>query len=140
MKLIKKLALVCMSLTLCAGVCAMTACFGDDSSSSSTTSSVETSSEATATATAYKFKVVKADGSPAVGYRVLICIANGACNPPVATDENGEATVVPTALGGAGTYEIHVMDDQGNSDYLEFTGLTVTPNAFSNDVITLTLK
>ena len=142
MKLIKKLALLCASLTLCAGVCSMTACFGDEASSSSAPSSQEASSEAPAAATGYKFKVVKADGTPAAGYHVLICLANGACNPPAQTDSNGEVTVEPiAALGGkAGEYEIHVMDADMNSDYLDFDGLTITPSTYNTEAIVLTLK
>lgn len=134
MKLIKKLALVCASLTLCAGVCALTACFGDDSSSSAT-SSAETSSEATATATSFKFKVLNKDGTPATNVSVQLCI-DTTCYAPVQTDANGEVSY--TSPAGEVVHEIHILDAENNQ--VEFDGATVTGATYNSEAIVLTLK
>ena len=134
MKLIKKLALVCASLTLCAGVCSLTACFGDDSSSSAT-SSVETSSEATATATSFKFKVLNKDGTPATNVSVQLCI-DTTCYAPVQTDANGEVSY--TSPAGEVVHEIHILDAENNQ--VEFDGATETGAKYNAEAIVLTLK
>ncbi len=133
MKLFKKLAVVAMAITLCFGAGATLASCGGNGGSS-------TSSEATV-ASGYKFKVVKADGSAAVSYMVLLCQGD-ACGVPQMTDANGVATVASNFLPGdksAAEYDIHVMAP-GSSDYLEHEGLEKTPAEFSNDEIVLTLK
>ena len=126
MKLIKKLALLCASLSLCAGVCAMTACEfslggGTSSSTAPATSSAEASSEATATANAFKFKVLNADGTPSTNVYIQLCIAD-TCYAPVQTDENGEVSY--TSPAGAVVHEIHVLD----AEYapVEFEGAAET--------------
>lgn len=135
MKLIKKIALICASLTLCAGVCSMTACLGDDSSSSSATSSVETSSEATAAATSFKFKVLNANGTPATNVSVQLCI-DTTCYAPVQTDANGEVSY--TSPAGEVVHEIHILDAENNQ--VEFDGATETGATYNTEAIVLTLK
>lgn len=140
MKLIKKLALLCASLSLCAGVCAMTACElslggNTDSSTAPATSSTETSSQAPATASAFKFKVVKADGTPATNVSVQLCIAD-TCYAPVKTDANGEVSY--TSPAGEVVHEIHILDE--NNEQVEFEGATETGATYNTEAIVLTLK
>ncbi len=134
MKLFKKLAALCLSLTMCLGLGAtFAACDGDDTNSSS---SVQEE-------IAYKFKVLKADGSAAVGYRVLLCEGTLCYGPAVVADSNGIALYLVSKLPAPKAYDIHVMSsDTDDSTYLTLTSssLKLTPTDFSETVtITLTL-
>ena len=142
MKLFKKLAIACLSLTMLAGFAAFASC-GDKTndnpanSNSNTESSSEVSSDVAQTE-AFKFRVLKADGTPAVGYVVQLC--NKTCAFSEATDENGEVSFA----GGDGevVYEIHVFSalPQKGGKIVAHTGATSTPAEYSNDVIVLTLN
>ncbi len=113
MKILKKLAILVMALTLCVGFGGtMTACDKEGSSNSQTQKG-------------YTFKVVNKDDTPAVGYYVQLCKTNGTCLEFVAVDEDG---VILYALDDTSIdYEVHVLD--ANQDQVEFTGLkTVTAN------------
>ncbi len=141
MKLFKKLAVLCLSLTMCLGVGAsFAACGGDDKS---TTSSVVDE------AIAYKFQIKRANGEVAAGYRVLLCKGEDQCGQFVAADANGIVEYPVSKLpeiDGARTamaYDIHVLEpDVDKSDYLGLSNSTLktTPTAFApTTTITLTL-
>ena len=144
MKLLKKIAIFAMSITLCLGASALvTACGGGSSSSSSTASSVESTTSSTqsseeAPANAYNFIVLNSDGTPAKDVNVQLCMLGdgAACFMPMLTDANGK---VAYAFDGfvAGEYEIHLFDSTMTTA-LEFDGPTTTTATFST--ITLTLK
>ena len=129
-----------MAFAFCFGAgAALTAC------GNSSTASTSSTGEAPA-ANGYKFKVVNADGSAAVGYMVLLCKGADACGIPQVTNEKGETTVLATALPNVGgvsakadAYDIHIMAP-GSSTYLEYEGPEKTPAEFSDDTITITLK
>ncbi len=127
MKLFKKLATLCLSLTMCLGLGAtIAACGGDDASTSSSSVQDEI---------AYKFQIVKADDSPAEGYKVLLCKGDENCGTPVAADANGIVNYPVSKLPGekkADAYDIHVMSAE-SSDYLTLTtaSLLLTPTTFS---------
>ena len=98
MKLLKKIAIFAMSITLCLGASALvTACGGGSSSSSSTASSVESTTSSTqsseeAPANAYNFIVLNSDGTPAKDVNVQLCMLGdgAACFMPMLTDANGK--------------------------------------------------
>lgn len=132
MKLIKKIATVCMAITFAFGLGAFAACDKEDSSASSSASE---------SLTAYKFIVLNADETPAQNVSVQLCSYNedgslGACYQPVAVDANGVVDKNPAGLPGAGVYQIHILD--ASSTPIEFEGVTDTPAEYSE--ITLTLK
>ncbi len=131
MKLFKKLAVLCMALTLCVGVGAtMTACGGGNGDG--------TSSEAPFT-NGYRFRVVNQDGSPATGYQVQICIAGNAsaCLAPAKVDANGYVNYVVEDKTQA--YEIHLLD--ANYEAVEnFESLETIPANYNGGVIVITLK
>ncbi len=103
MKLFKKLATVCMAITMSFGVgMALTAC--DDNGGN------PTNSEQSANAT-YSFNVTK-NGAAAVGYEIQLCTKNadgslGVCLSPVAVGEDGVAKISISDVNSV--YEIHVM-------------------------------
>ena len=135
MKFFKKLAIACLTLTMFAGLATFAACGGDNNNANGNNSN----SEQPAQTEGFKFKIVKADGSPAVGYAVQLCTTNS-CTFSEVANENGEITFG----GGEGeiAYDIHVwsaLPQKGGAE-VEFTGATQTPAAYSDDVITLTLK
>lgn len=135
MKFFKKMAIACLTLTMFAGLASFAACGGNTDNSSNSSNESSTPAEAEA----YKFKIVKADGTPAVGYVVKLCITTCTFSSPA--DENGEISYAGTE--GEGEYEIHVFTGNpmlGEATSVEFTGATKTPAKYSNDVITLTLK
>ena len=136
MKLFKKLAIACLSLTMLAGFASFAACGSTDNNSASNSGNSNT--EQPAQTEGFKFKVVKADGTPAVGYVVQLC--NNTCTFSEAANENGEITFG----GGEGAlaYEIHVFSalPQNGGVQVEFTGATHTPAEYSDDVITLTIN
>ncbi len=102
MKLFKKLAVLSMSVLLCLGAGAALAACGDKESSSSSDSTI------TAIENGYTFKVVKADGSPAEGYMIQLCDAEGCLvnGQQLSTDANGILNFVPQRKA---ELEIHVM-------------------------------
>ena len=135
MKLIKKIATVCMAVMFAFGLGTFTACKDTGSSSESS------GSGASETLTAYKFIVLNADETPAQNVSVQLCAYKedgslGACYQPVAVDANGIADKNPAGLPGAGVYQIHILDASSNP--VEFDGATDTPAEYSE--ITLTLK
>ncbi|MBQ8405900.1 MAG: hypothetical protein IJX09_04535 [Clostridia bacterium] len=134
MKFFKKLAIACLTLTMFAGLATFAACGGDNNNANGNNSN----SEQPAQTEGFKFKIVKADGTPAVGYVVQLCKSTCIFSEPA--NENGEITFG----GGEGeiAYDIHVWSalPQNGGAEVEFTGATQTPAAYSDDVITLTLK
>lgn len=143
MKAFKKLASLCLGLTLCVGLCAFAACEKESTESSSSTPPVSNSSlaEENEEATAYVFTVLDKDGNPLKDYRVLLCYMEGeneSCLAPVTTDADGKAIVKPTDYGKtADVYDIHVMTAT-SSDYLEFEGEEKTAATYGE--YTLKLK
>ena len=127
MKLFKKLAVACLSLTMFAGIGFLT--------TSATACGTQSESPATDT---YKFKIVNADNTPAVGYVVQLCINTCTFSEP--TNANGEVSYAGTE--GAGAYEIHVFTahPMNGGESVEFTGATHTPTEYSSDVIVLQIK
>ncbi len=103
MKLFKKLAVLCMALSLVS--VAFVACGKDkDTTSGSATSSVEETTGVTAINNGYTFLVKDANGQPAAGYMIQLCDANGCQGSPAST-----ATGVINMVKAAGEYEIHLM-------------------------------
>ncbi len=130
MKILKKLAILVMALTLCVGVGAtVVACDKDGTKN-------EQSQKG------YSFKVVNADGTPAVGYVIQLCYTSGTCleNQPV-TDEEGK--VFFELEDTAQAYSLHVWsaDPKTSNDAkeLEFTGLKTIPANYETE-ISITLR
>ncbi len=141
MKAFKKLAGLCLGLTLCFGLCAFAAC-DKESAPESSSPAVESSSPADENeATAYVFTVLDKDGNPLKDYRVLLCYMDGeneSCLAPVTTDADGKAIVNPKQYGkAADVYDIHVMTAT-SSDYLDFEGAEKTEAVYGE--YTLKLK
>ena len=133
MKFFKKLAIACLTLTMFAGLASFAACGGnaDNNSSSESSTPAQTGT--------YKFKIVKADGTPAVGYVVQLCSKTCIFSEPA--DANGEISCAGTE--GEGAYEIHVFTANPNlveAVAVEFDGPTQTPATYSDDIIVLTLN
>ncbi len=127
MKLLKKLAIFAMALTLCTGVVTFAAC-GEDNTPAITAPTED----------GYHFQVLDKDGKALNDeYAVQLC---GNICIPLTLDANGCVSFLPSdveILGGAGEYEIHVVK---LADELDFEGPTTTPASFSKDRITLKLK
>ena len=135
MKAFKKLAGLCLGLTLCFGLCAFAACEKEAAPESSSTPAVESSSPAeTEEATAYVFTVLDKDGNPLKDMAVMLCIPGSSCYPPIYTDENGKATFDKPAQ----VLEIHVGAKGAESDHLEFEGEQQTAATYGE--YTLKLK
>lgn len=134
MKAFKKLAGLCLGITLCFGLCAFAAC-NKESAPESSSPTVESSSPADENeATAYVFTVLDKDGNPLKDMAVMLCIPGSSCYPPIYTDENGQATFDkdPQVL------EIHVGNKGSESDYLDFEGAEKTEAVYGE--YTLKLK
>lgn len=136
MKIFKKIAALCMAISLCVGVGALaTSCGGGDNDASSSQQQNET--------TGYLFKVVNADGSAASDVYVQLCDGvSGICYGNVAVDETGSVLYNSTTakdFPGAGVYDIHVLGGEFMDDF-PFDGPTATPEAYSTETIVLTLK
>ncbi len=120
MKFFKKLATFTMALALCVGIGAAAACGGEKDDADK----------------GYTFKVLNADGTPAVGYSVQLCTKDGvSCYQLVSIDEDG---IIFYKLEDTSVdYEIHILD--ANQELVdEFTGIkTVTANYEHEIVITL---
>ncbi len=131
MKLFKKLAAICMALTMCFGLgMAFTACGGNDNPGA------EQNYAAT-----YVFNVTK-NNAAAVGYQIQLCSKNadgtlGACEQPVDVGSDGIAKVGITDVSTA--YEIHVMKDnkQLGKDYYAISGLVDIPANYNGGTITI---
>ena len=140
MKKFKKIAALCMAISLCACVGAFTASCGG---SGNDNSAAQSSSEETQAATGYLFKIVKADGTPAdSSYAVQLCKGLEGCFNPCFLDANGQASYnATTVLGfsGEGEYDIHVLGGEF-MDNVEFNGPAKTPANYSSEYIVLTLK
>ncbi len=120
MKLFKKLATLVMALALCVGVGATVACGGDNKKEDK----------------GYTFKVLNADGTPAVGYSVQLCKTDGSCLEFVAIDEDGEIfyALEDTSI----SYELHILDASQNQ--VEFKGgLKTIPADYDDGVISIKL-
>lgn len=134
MKIFKKLAALCMAISLCLGVGALAACGGDGDNSSS----VQQSTDA-----GYLFKVVNADGSVATGdLEIALCQGTTLCYNTVRVDANGCVLYnADTVQGfpGEGVYDIHIYSGE-LFDETEFDGLKQTPATYSDEYIVLTLK
>ncbi len=118
MKLFKKLATLGMALALCLGIGAVAAC-GDKKDDADK---------------GYTFKVLNADGTPALGYSVQLCKTDGSCIEFVAIDEDGVIfyKLEDTSID----YAVHILDSKQNQ--VEFTGLkTVKANHEGEIAITL---
>ena len=97
-------------------------------------------------ANAYNFLVLKADGSPAVGYKVQMCTTDGSgmCYMFVDVDANGfvAITVDRDVCPAPGVYEVHVL---GYDELLEtfspveLAEVVYTPESFSMELITIRL-
>ena len=142
MKTFKKIAALCMAISLCAGVGAFAACGGDTGTGSASESSNPVSAE-TQTATGYLFKVVNADGTPAdASYAVQLCKGLEVCYNPAFLNAEGQATYNATTVAGfpgEGVFDIHVLGGEF-MDSVEFDGPTQTPATYSTEYIVLTLK
>ncbi len=124
MKLFKKLAILGMALSLCFGAgAALTAC-GDESDSSS--------QEQT---TSYSFKLLNADDTPAVGYKIQLCKTDGSCLAFKAVGADGKVSypVNPTEA-----YEVHVLNE--NDEQVEFVGTKTLAANYDGGEISLKLK
>lgn len=136
MKIFKKIAALCMAISLCACVGAFAASCGGSNNETS-------SSEETQAATSYLFKVVKADGTPAdSSYAVQLCKGLELCYNPCFLDANGQASYNATTVAGfpgEGEYDIHVLGGE-LMDSMEFDGPAKTPAKYSSEYIVLTLK
>lgn len=135
MKIFKKLAALCMAISLCLGVGALASCGGSDGDSSS---SVQQNTDA-----GYLFKVVNADGSAATGdFAIALCQGTTLCYDTVNVDENGcvlyNADTVE-GFPGEGVYDIHIYSGEF-FDETEFDGMKQTPATYSDEYIVLTLK
>lgn len=135
MKMFKKLAGLCLALTLCVGLGAIASCGG-----SSKDDDKSTTSEAPAPATKYEVTVLNADGTSATDVKVQFCAMNadgtlGACYAPVAVDANGVCAYSPMGFPGVGIYEIHVLDSL--SQPLELAEHVVTEATFGEYTVTL---
>lgn len=131
MKFLKTLVLFTMAL----GLCFTAAACGDNTNETSNTqSSVEQTTEG------YTFIVLNADGTPAQGVCIKLCILGnkGACFMPMATDASGKVIYNPMGFPGAGEYEISIVSASNYDESLEFTGPVSTPTVYGE--ITLTLK
>lgn len=147
MKTFKKLAIFATALILALSFGAFASC-GDGNTSSPAESSPEESSIVEVT-DAYKFIVKHADGTPAVGYAIQLCLGMEFCMAPADTDANGVAIVNPADYQkGADAYDIHVLIPNGNGGYetdaqynyvyAEFNESATTPATYGE--VTLTLK
>ncbi len=131
MKLFKKLAVLCMALTLCVGIGAtVVACGGDEPDTSSS-----------ATVEGYSFKVLKKDGSPATGYSVYLCQSGAPtiCLMPVDVAADGTATIeVDDKTVG---YDVHLQLNGKDVSDLDFQASTKSiPANYDGGVITITLN
>ena len=136
MKAFKKLASLCLGLTLCVGLCAFAACEKESTESSSSTPPVSSSvpSEEKEEATAYVFTVLDKDGNPLKDMAVLLCIPDLGCLPYEVTNEQG----IVTYSVDANEYEVHVATKDDPNVYLEHEGITVTTTTYGE--YTLKLK
>ncbi len=136
MKLFRKLAVLCMALTLCCGVgAAMAACGEKDPAPSSTEAPA---SDVKPIENGYTFKLLKADGSPAAGYQIQICKEdNSICLAPVVVAANGVANVV--VENKTIPYAIHILDES-YAPVEDFDGMSVIPANYDGGVIELKLK
>ena len=136
MKAFKKIASLCLGLTLCAGLCAFAACEKEAAPETSSPVATESSSTAPETeeATAYVFTVLDKDGNPLKDMAVLLCIPGSGCFPPIYTDENGKVTSDKPAQ----VLEIHVANKGDEDNYLEFEGEQKTAATYGE--YTLKLK
>lgn len=148
MKIFKKIAALCMAISLCAGVGALTACGGNSGDDSS---SVEQSQ-----ASGYLFKVVNANGEAVTTFSydndgttvenpiaIQLC-EDELCYNPCFVDANGQANynaATVSGFPGEGVYDIHIIGGgKYGADNLEFEGPTQTPANYSSEYIVLTLK
>ncbi len=102
----------------------------------------EESSGIVTQANAYNFKILKADGTPAVGYKIQMCTTNGSgvCYAfSSASDTNGFVAVTqnPRICPNPAIYEVHVVDSTNTQVALAAT--VHTPAAFSAELIVVTL-
>ncbi len=109
MKFFKKLAVLCTALTLCFGIgTSLVACGGDKKESSSSSQ----------TLSGYYFKVLKADGTAAKGYRVQLCTADNVnCLSPVAVGDDG---MVAYTADPATAWVIHLMEGTKQVSSLDY--------------------
>ena len=129
MRKIKKLATLALSLVIAFGFGAFTACGGGDDTSSS--------SSQTEAATAYKFQVLNADTTPAVGVAVQLC-QDDACFAPAFANAEGIVTYnFPN--NQAGEYSVHVWSSDMATEYT-FEGSATTSANYDGSVITLTIN
>lgn len=129
MKNFRKLATLALSLVIAFSFGAFTACGGGDDSFSS--------SSQTEAATAYKFKVLNADTTPAVGFAVQLC-QDDACFAPKFADSEGLVTYA-FPNNQAGEYSVHVWSSDMETEYT-FEGTATTSLDYDGSVITLTIN
>lgn len=153
MKLFKKLAILCATLSLCVGFAAFASCGSnaDSSSDNPTESSTPSTDETTKVnpddvipvpdgAAGYYFKVINADGTPAKDVKVQLCVGLDLCYTPVAVDANGDVYYAPNGFPGAGVYDVHVLGGEWGDEQMSFDGVTQTPDAYPANYIILALK
>lgn len=147
MKIFKKIAGLCLALTLCAGMMAFTACGdgGNTPPASSSTPPASSEQPDTQQATGHKFRVLDKDGKPVAGVFIQLCTDKNCYFSETATDANGEVSYIGEA--GEVVYDIHVysVNPMNNPDGkevkdFEFEGAAKTPAVVGEDVIVLTLK
>ena len=109
MKLFKKIAMFTMAIALTFGVGGLVACGGNTDSTGSST-------EQPAAVSAYKFKVVKTDGTAVAGVQVQLCKGTDFCAMPKMTGADGTVSY-DFPNGNADEYDIHVWDATMSTEY-----------------------
>ncbi len=129
MKFFKKLATLVMALTLCVGVGATIGACGGDKDNSSTVEQTKTTC---------KFKVLLADKTtPAVGYKVQLCLTNGTCITGVPVAEDGTCDY-PITKGTE--YTVHIWNLDDTQEITDFTGLKTIPANYDGSEVVLVFK
>lgn len=130
MKLFKKLATICVAITMCFGLgLTLTACDNGGN---------PTNSEQSANAT-YVFSVTK-NNAAAIGYEIQLCTKNadgslGACLQPVAVGADGLAKIAISDVNSV--YEIHVMKDGSPLDKSKYITFGDVPANYNGDEISV---
>lgn len=139
MKLFKKLAILCATISLCVGFSAFAAC-GGSKNNSAPTYTINDVVPAPSSDAGYYFKIVNADGTPAKDVKIQLCKGTEMCFEPIALDASGNALYNPNGFPGAGVYDIHVLGGEWGDEQLSFDGVQTTPDAFPANYIILALK
>lgn len=130
MKLFKKLAMFTMAIALTFSVGGLVACGGNTDSTGSST-------EQPAAVSAYKFKVVKADGTAVAGVQVQLCKGSDFCAMPKMTGADGTVSY-DFPNGNADIYDIHVWDASMANEYT-VSGTATTSANYNGAEIVITI-